>query len=491
MYINKKLAFKTASLFVLFALMLSNNFAVAETENSSLSLEALYKSIQLERQSQKQADRKRELLFEERKLDLKEKLNNLRQELARKERELANYKSKVVTTSKQIEDSKQQLADRSHALKDLFSVWKQAVKDSKTNMESSILSHQYPDKLEAMTALSARSSLPDTNALNAIFDHLKHDIEQNGKSVSYQGSVISNSGETRTSLIQRVGTFTNTSEGTFLVHDPAKNTLLQPAVQPETRLLDIIRDASYQSMHEAKTIISVIDPSQGLVLEQLALIPTWEDRFHQGGYIGYVIVSLGLIGLLLSLLRWISITLSQSAIRKQMKNPSTIDTRNPLGKIISAYERSMDLRKTERRKDDKIDNETLEVELQEIVMTEMPKLDKGLGTLKLLAAIAPLLGLLGTVVGMINTFQSITLVGNADPKLMAGGISQALMTTVMGLLVAVPLLFSHNYLSAKTKRTIMFLTQQSLGFIVKYMHDQTEANNKRPQSNEDLTKESQ
>lgn len=95
----------------------------------------------------------------------------------------------------------------------------------------------------------------------------------------------------------------------------------------------------------------------------------------------------------------------------------------------------------------------------------MPRLDKGLGALKLLAAVAPLLGLLGTVVGMINTFQTITLVGAADPKLMAGGISQALMTTVLGLLVAVPLLFSHSLVSAKSRALMIFLSQQSLGFI--------------------------
>lgn len=461
-------------------IIIYSGLVTASAPHAEQSLNQLYSDIKQERALQKKADKEREALFKKHKSDQEIQLNKLRKELSQKQAELKILKDQVAKAKQRITDNKQQIASRSHNLKDLFSVWRQAVKDSKSNMQTSNTSHQYPEKLEQITQLSIQSSLPDSQDLKSIFELFQHDIHQGKQSISYQGNVIDEAGQSSLQPIQRIGVFSATSEGKFLLHDPAKNTLISLPVQPENAVRSIIEDSSYKNLQSGASIEVVIDPSHGLVLEQLALVPTWEDRFHQGGYIGYVIVSLGCLGLLLSLIRWLMITHMQFAINRQMKSPSNIDTRNPLGRIIAAYQESVKHKQSDRRKSEKVDTETLEVQLQEIVMSEMPKLDKGLGTIKLLAAVAPLLGLLGTVVGMINTFQSITLVGNADPKLMAGGISQALMTTVMGLLAAVPLLFSHNLLASKTKKIITFLTQQSLGFIVKYMQEQDTRITKSP-----------
>jgi len=138
-----------------------------------------------------------------------------------------------------------------------------------------------------------------------------------------------------------------------------------------------------------------------------------------------------------------------------LNNLANPRTDNPLGRVLSVY----DNEKSES------DLETLEMKLDEAVLKELPQIEKGLPLIKLLAAVAPLLGLLGTVTGMIATFQSITLFGTGDPKLMAGGISQALITTVLGLVAAIPLLFMHNIVNGRSKRLIQILDQQSAGLI--------------------------
>ena len=112
--------------------------------------------------------------------------------------------------------------------------------------------------------------------------------------------------------------------------------------------------------------------------------------------------------------------------------------------------------------------EDLEAQLEDVLSRAVPVLEQNLSTIKLLAAVAPLLGLLGTVVGMIETFQSITLFGTGDPKLMAGGISQALVTTMLGLIAAVPLLFIHNILESRSRAITQVYEEQAIGFIASF-----------------------
>jgi biopolymer transport protein ExbB len=114
-----------------------------------------------------------------------------------------------------------------------------------------------------------------------------------------------------------------------------------------------------------------------------------------------------------------------------------------------------------------IDIETLELKLDEAILRESAPLETGLNFIKVLYVVAPLLGLLGTVVGMIATFQMITLFGTGDPRMMAGGISTALVTTVLGLVVAIPLTLLHAFLQGKSKALIQILEEQAAGIIAR------------------------
>ncbi|MFC1895535.1 MotA/TolQ/ExbB proton channel family protein, partial [Thermodesulfobacteriota bacterium] len=109
--------------------------------------------------------------------------------------------------------------------------------------------------------------------------------------------------------------------------------------------------------------------------------------------------------------------------------------------------------------------EHMENALQEAILGEIPRLERFLSTLGILAAIAPLLGLLGTVTGMINTFHTITLYGTGDPRMMSGGISEALITTMLGLAVAIPVMLCHTVLSRAVENTIGQMEEKAVAFV--------------------------
>ncbi|WP_240499573.1 MotA/TolQ/ExbB proton channel family protein [Cobetia marina] len=183
------------------------------------------------------------------------------------------------------------------------------------------------------------------------------------------------------------------------------------------------------------------DPTGGDVTRALSRAPGLTERLKQGGAVGYVIVGLGVLGLIIALIQLVRLTATRRAVKRQEADLTQLKDDNPLGRVLTRFEGM--------RHDH--EPEALEARLDEALLAEQPKLERGQALVKLLAAIAPLLGLLGTVTGMIGTFQSITVFGTGDPKLMAGGISQALVTTVLGLITAVPLLFAQTGMSSLSK----------------------------------------
>ncbi|MGD8637210.1 MAG: MotA/TolQ/ExbB proton channel family protein, partial [Gammaproteobacteria bacterium] len=200
---------------------------------------------------------------------------------------------------------------------------------------------------------------------------------------------------------------------------------------------------------------TAVDPSRGSLLGLLIQAPSLRERIDQGGVVGYVIIVLGVIGLLIAVWRLLYLSGVGAGIRKQLKS-ETPNEKNPLGRILKVYDDNVDT-----------DTETLELKLDEAILREAPNLEKWQGGIKVLAAVAPLLGLLGTVTGMIATFQAITLFGTGDPKLMAGGISQALVTTVLGLCVAIPLVLLHSWVAGRSRGLIEILEEQTAGIIAR------------------------
>jgi len=195
-----------------------------------------------------------------------------------------------------------------------------------------------------------------------------------------------------------------------------------------------------------------LDPTRGAMLALLVQVPDLTTRIKQGGIVGMMIIFLALVGVIIAVERFYVLSVIDHKVISQMKDSQPGE--NPLGRIMKIFIDNPD-----------IDTDTLGLKLDEAILKEMPQLRRGLGILSLLAAIAPLLGLLGTVTGIIETFQSITLFGTGDPRVMSGGISQALVTTVMGLVAAIPLLFLHSFLSTKSNRLIHILDEKSAAFV--------------------------
>ena len=202
----------------------------------------------------------------------------------------------------------------------------------------------------------------------------------------------------------------------------------------------------------------VVDPTRGEWLAMLVQTPSRWERLQQGGSIGYLILALGALGLLLGLWRLLALALTARRMERQLDNPDQPRPDNPLGRVLAAY--------PETTVSDRA-SEDIEAQLHEAVLREIPRLSRGQTLLKLLAAVTPLLGLLGTVTGMIVTFQAISLFGTGDPRLMADGISQALMTTILGLGVAIPLLFLHSGVLSRGRALIQILDEESAGLVVR------------------------
>jgi biopolymer transport protein ExbB len=180
------------------------------------------------------------------------------------------------------------------------------------------------------------------------------------------------------------------------------------------------------------------------------------EQATYGGGIGYVIILMGIVGFIIAILRFLSLRSTGAQISKQLKT-SAVSEDNPLGRVLKVYSDN----KT-------ISVEVLERKLDEAILRETPQLERFQGVVKVIAGIAPLMGLLGTVVGMIRTFQTITLYGTGDPKLMADGISQALVTTVEGLVVAIPLVFLYALIADKSRELVEILEEQSAGIIARH-----------------------
>ena len=280
----------------------------------------------------------------------------------------------------------------------------------------------------------------ERSQIEAVVDSLATLTVNTGRAERLELPVADASGDIESHSVVRLGDFAAFTESALLRKGQDEESSLAEVPRTPTAISDLL--AAY---HQGESREFAIDPTQGSVLEALAQQPTLWERFQQGGYVGYVVVVLGGIGLLVALAQYIYLLTVSARVRRQRQNLDQPSKDNPLGRVLERF-KEMDKHQTP---------EALEARLDEAVLAELPKIERGQPIVKLLAAIAPLLGLLGTVTGMIVTFQAITVFGTGDPQLMAGGISQALVTTVLGLVTAVPLLFAQTALSSRSR----FITQ--------------------------------
>ena len=341
-------------------------------------------------------------------------------------------------------------------LKDLFGVIQQVAGEAQAGFESSIISAEFPGRSAKFSAISKKISqsndLLTAAEIESVWAEIFNEIAQQGKVSTFTTSVATASGDKEERSVTRVGVFNLIGDGSFMTYGAGG--VAELPRQPDGRFLSQASD-----LHSAAAGTSVefsVDPTKGTLLGAAVENPSLMERIEQGGLVGYIILGVGLFAGLLAIYKIITLMGVAGAVKKQAANPDSPSANNPLGRVLKVFQ------------DNKTgDTEALELKLSEAIMKETPKLTSWLMFLKIVAVVAPLAGLLGTVLGMIATFQSITLFGAGDPKLMAGGISQALVTTVCGLVVAIPITLLHTAAAGKAKRVEEILEEQSAGMVAR------------------------
>ena len=379
-------------------------------------------------------------------------LNNALAELAREDARSNRLKNQFDTNERQLEELSETLRIRVGDMGELFGVVRQVAGDSKGVVDDSLISAQFPDRGDVASRLAQIRGLPSISDLNDLRQLLLEEMVESGRVSRFRTDVAGADGRPFSTEVVRVGSFNAIVDDEFLKYTQKTRSLSILPRQPEGRYRSMAEDLF--DAGPGDVVGMAIDPSRGALLNAIIDAPTAWERIQQGREVGFIIIFLGILGILISVERMMTLSSSGRKIHSQLNNSATADPNNALGRILSVYHDNKD-----------IDTETLELKLDEAILKETPKLEKRQGFIKILAAVAPLLGLLGTVTGMIETFQQITLFGTGDPKLMAGGISQALVTTMLGLFVAIPLVLLHSFVASKSKTLIEILEEQSAGLI--------------------------
>ena len=354
------------------------------------------------------------------------------------------------------------LQERLGSLKELFGVLQQASDDARGQFENSPTQVQFPERSEFLSELTHKmgqtNRLASLEEIRQLWYELQREITESGKVVRFPAKLITEQGDEVEQQVTRIGAFNVVSNGKYLTFQPSTGHLVELARQPPARYLEKI--AALERAASGTSVPFGLDPSRGQILSLLVQTPNLRERIDQGGAVGYVIIALGCLAFLIAIERLLSLTITGTKVATQarnLENPSN----NPLGRILQVY-----------HDNPKVDVETLDLKLSEAILKETPKINRLLMFLKIIAVVAPLLGLLGTVTGMIITFQAITLFGTGDPKLMAGGISTALVTTVLGLCVAIPTVLLHTLVSSRARRLNQILEEQATGLVAAHSEQQ-------------------
>jgi biopolymer transport protein ExbB len=439
----------------IFLFILLSNTVMADEKNQPVSeaetsLQSLLMHVKEDGLKENVLHTAREKEFLTNRNNQKALLDNSKKQLVRTKATTDQLKKKFDNNEETLTSLNEELRKRSGNLGEMFGVVRQVSQDISAIRENSLLAVELGASSEVLNKLSNSKALPSISELEGLWYELQLQMTKQGESKKFNGSYVNVDGVKVTEQIAHLGPFVAITDNGYLNYDLETKMLFELSRQPDEAELVSAYFTNKETFSEL-----AIDPTRGVLLGLSSQNPSIIDRIHQGGLIGYIIISLALAGLFYSLYLLVNILTTNLKVKKQLNDTTTVTDDNPLGRILSVYHHQYK----------EADLETLEMKLDEAVLKELPKLEQGLSLLKLLAAVAPLLGLLGTVTGMIATFQSITLFGTGDPKLMAGGISQALITTVLGLVAAIPLLFMHNIVSSRSRELVQILDQQSAGLI--------------------------
>ena len=357
-----------------------------------------------------------------------------------------------------IADKREILRNRRGDLNELFGTLQGVAGDFLSNFQDSLISAQYPGRTGELEVIIERagSSIEQLNIseMERFWYFMHQEVTESGRVVTYNGEVALPSGETSNRSVTRIGSFNAISDGEYLSYQGEVGHLQVLPRQPASDVLSAANDLTASASGFTRAGIDPTGGVGGQVMANLVNFPSASEQVEaNAGVIGFIIIGVGVIGIILGFFRLLMLTLVSVKVRSQLKSDRASNN-NPLGRVLMVAESNPNA-----------DTETLELKLGEAILKETPSLESLLTLIKMIATIAPLGGLLGTVTGMIQVFQQITVYGAGDPTIMAGGISQALMTTVLGIVVAIPTIFMHTVVKSRSDNIIHILEEQATGMI--------------------------
>ena len=457
---------------ILFVLSLTfNTFIFAQdSEDEAVevsTVEALLMLVKEGKPAEHTENSQREARFMANKNKQAEILAAEKRELARQERIADQLEAEYKKNEEILRVKEEAYQKELGSLVELFGHLQSSAGEAAVQFSGSLTSAQYGlERVSFLNDLTSKMSetteLPTIREIEGLWYELQREMVASGQVVSFETTVIDVDGESSTCNVTRVGLFNAVCDGKYLEYVSASGQYAFLPRQPAGRYTKTAKKVGQaEAGEEVKFGVDPTGPTGGSLLANLIQTPSLAERAAQGREVGYAIIFVGLIGIGIAFWKLWSLYVLGRAVKAQSSS-KTVDVRNPLGRVLKVGEENF-----------KKDIDTLELKLAEAIMAERPSIERGIGAVRIISVVAPLAGLLGTVTGMIVTFQMITLYGTGDPKLMAGGISQALVTTVLGLLVAIPTTLLHSFTASSAKGIISVLEEQSTGILA----ERAEGNN--------------
>ena len=447
----------------LLALVLSFNVVLfaQDSDEEAVEVSTVEQLLMLVKEGKTQeqsANAKREAKFMAEKNNQASILAAEKRELARQEKIADQLEAEYKKNEEILRVKEEAYQKELGSLVELFGHLQSSAGEAAVQFSGSLTSAQYGlERVSFLNDLTAKMSetteLPTIREIEGLWYELQREMAASGQVVSFDSTVIDVDGESTTCNVTRVGLFNAVCDGKYLEYVSSGEYAFLPR-QPAGRYTKTAKNIGNASAgEEVKFGVDPTGPTGGSLLANLIQTPSLAERAQQGREVGYAIITVGLIGIGIAFWKLWSLFVLGKAVRAQAGS-KVLDVRNPLGRVLKVGEENF-----------KKDIDTLELKLAEAIMSERPSIERGIGAVRIISVVAPLAGLLGTVTGMIVTFQMITLYGTGDPKLMAGGISQALVTTVLGLLVAIPTTLLHSFTASSAKGIISVLEEQSSGIL--------------------------
>ena len=444
------------------------------------TLDELLKNVEERRVVESREHNEREARFRAAREDQQQMLQDAQAERRREEQRSERLETQFEENEIRIGNLQEQLDKRLGSLRELFGVLQQVAGDTRGLFGASLISAEIPNRGEWLGQLAAKmgksTQLASIDEMEELWEHLQREMTESGRISRFSSTVSMLDGEQVQTDLIRVGSFAIVSEEGYINYDTDIGALVELGRQPEAQFANTATDLF--DADGGDLVAFAIDPTRGSLISLLIQKATLAEMVGtpfggfttgacylpfcdgQGDYPGSVIIMVGIIGVLLAIERLITLTLVGRKVSAQYRQPENPTDDNPLGRVLKVYDDNRD-----------VDVETLDLKLGEAILSETPALTRNITIIQVISVVAPLMGLLGTVIGMIETFQSITLFGTGDPKTMASGISTALMTTVLGLCVAIPTVLLHAIVNQRSRGIIHVLEEQSQGIVANHAEE--------------------